>query len=249
MDRLNLTEGMRGGDLEDLVLPLISVDEYESKIDDSAIVVGFYVNEHGAAEDLNRFIQKSPVEIIDTEISPAPDQHGYFMVFVELLKNARLARNVTEILDEVSPLTNVTHWKMQVRDHTDLIPFTEEAFTDAVEAIVGDDDQEDEKGDPVKEAILEFLTPSDLSDAAFEGEQIILESAGTQFAFTVVGFGHYEQVLVEHGLGEAPLGLDLIDVARANKLTTMLGEGWSVHRVGGHDVIQHTDSNQSLLLK
>ena len=65
-----LLEGMREGDLEDLVLPMVTIDEYASKLDENAIVLGFYVQDRDAAEDLNRFVQKSPVEMLDTEVSP-----------------------------------------------------------------------------------------------------------------------------------------------------------------------------------
>ncbi|RYD66041.1 MAG: hypothetical protein EOP83_05980, partial [Verrucomicrobiaceae bacterium] len=115
-----LLEGMREGDLEDLILPLISVDEYESKIDDDAIVLGFYVSEADAAEDLNRFLQRSPIELLDTEISPAPDAQGFYMVFVELLNNKMLPENITALLEEVAAVSNIESWKMQVRGFDDL---------------------------------------------------------------------------------------------------------------------------------
>ena len=38
-----LNEGLKELDLQDLVLPLVSVDEYESKIDEEAIVVAFFI--------------------------------------------------------------------------------------------------------------------------------------------------------------------------------------------------------------
>src|ERR1700733_10450117 len=98
MRKPELLEGMREGDLADLVLPMISVDEYSSKIDnDQAIVVGFYVHEEMAARDLNRFLQKSAVPLLGTDVSPAPDSHGYFMVFCEMMDNDRLAQNVQAI--------------------------------------------------------------------------------------------------------------------------------------------------------
>jgi hypothetical protein len=58
MRRSKLYEGMWSGDLADLVQPLVSIDEYASKIDPNAIAVGFYVQDKDAADDLNRFIQK-----------------------------------------------------------------------------------------------------------------------------------------------------------------------------------------------
>ena len=54
----NLFEGLKEGDLAELVLPMISIDEFESKLDDDSIVVAFYVGDRDPSQDLNRFIQK-----------------------------------------------------------------------------------------------------------------------------------------------------------------------------------------------
>lgn len=237
-----LTEGMRGGDLEDLILPMISVDEFESKIDDEALVIGFFVQEQNAADDLNRFIQRSPVELIDTEVSPAPDQHGYYMVFVELLKNAELAQNVSDILEEVSPLANVKNWKMQVRGHDGLLPFSVDDFAKCIK-------NDKPKKDSVKESILTYLTPSDLKNAKVWGDNVVLESATGRYAYKLVGYGQYDEVLVEHGLNEKPISLNLMEVARCNQLAGLLGDGWLVHRIGDCDVLQRLDTGLALILR
>ncbi len=121
-----LMEGMWAGDLADLVQPLISVDEYQSKIDDSAVAIGFYVSDKDAAEDLNRFIQKSPISLIDCDVSPAPDQRGYYIVFVEMELNDRFVSNVTSLLDEIGPLTDIDNWQMRVRGNKGLIAYDQE---------------------------------------------------------------------------------------------------------------------------
>lgn len=123
-----LNEGMRAGDLEDLVLPMLTVDEFNSKVGDDAIVFGFYVNDRDAAMDLNRFIQKSPVKLLDTEISPAPDQRGFYLVFFEILLNDRMPEQVEELLKEVKPLVKIEKWKLQIRGQEDLIEFSREVI-------------------------------------------------------------------------------------------------------------------------
>lgn len=120
----DLTEGMRQGDLQDLVLPLISVDEYESKIDPKAFVIGFYVQDGSAAKDLDRFLQKSPYPLLDTDVSPAPDQQGYFIVFVEILHSTQASHYVEMVLSDVASLTGITAWKMRLRGNARLIPFS-----------------------------------------------------------------------------------------------------------------------------
>jgi hypothetical protein len=108
-------EGMWANDLEDLLQPVVSIDEYQSKVDDSAVAIGFFVNDRDAASDLNRFIQKSAVPIIDSDVSPAPDQRGYYIVFAELPGNDRFTENLIHLCNEVGQLGGVEHWQMKMR--------------------------------------------------------------------------------------------------------------------------------------
>lgn len=236
----NLIEGLRHGDLEDLVLPFISLDEYESNIDDTAIVVGFYVNEKGAAEDLNRFIQRSSVELLDTQISPAPDSKGYYMVFVELLNNSKLPENVEGILEEVASLTKIENWKMKVRGLDDLVPFD----TDEIRKAVAEPE-----ADPVKESALAALAQSDLHDARFEAGSLILESTRHAYSFEFVGFGDQEQMIDAHKLDSAASDLTISAVIASRNLEAVLGEGWTAHRIGEFDVLLRHDADACLVLR
>lgn len=233
-----LDEGLRAGDLEDLVLPLLSIDEFESKIDPKAVVVGFYVNDHDAAIDLNRFIQKSPVDIIDCDISPAPDQHGYYMVFVEVLRNARMADNIVAVVTEVASLTDIKHWKAQIRGSDGLVPFDKEAM----------DRLAPDNKETVGEGVLRFLTPSDLLDATLDGDDLLLEGGLGRWRGQVVGFGPLSETLRAHRLDQRPLALDFPDVVASTRLATLLGEGWSVCRIDGVDVLQCRNLPESVLL-
>jgi uncharacterized protein with HEPN domain len=121
-----INEGMWANDLEDLLQPLLSIDEYESKIDDTAVAIGFFINDADAADDLARFLQKSAVPLIDCDVSPAPDQRGYYIVFVELPSNDRFTENLRHICDEVGQLAGITHWKIKMRGMKKVIDFDEE---------------------------------------------------------------------------------------------------------------------------
>ncbi len=244
----NLTEGMRPGDLEDLVLPMITVDEYESKIDDKAVVIGFYVADRDAAEDLNRFIQKSPVVLLDTEVSPAPDQHGYYLVFVELLNDAQIVPNLEAILEEVSPLIDAEEWQMRLRGQDDgVIPFSskllKQRFTELRSENVDGDEAETEG------RIMEFFTPSDLSNAIFENNTLALTGSAGEFRAEVIGFGDAEDLMSANGLTESAISLGLGDIALSLQITRLLGEGWLSSRHGDHMILQHVASESSLLLR
>lgn len=134
MHRSKLNEGMWANDLADLVQPLLSIDEYKSKIDDTAIVVGFFVQDKEAAEDLNRFIQKSPVAFVDCEVSPAPDQRGYYVVFVEIPFNDRLVPNIGSLLQEISPLVGVENWQVKCRNLEGLVQFDGDKLAQVLKA-------------------------------------------------------------------------------------------------------------------
>jgi len=241
MSRSKLTEGMRKGDLADLVLPLISVDEYESKISNKASVVfGWYVQDKDAANDLNRFIQKSAVSLLDTEVSPAPDQHGFFLVFVEFLDNDKLAENVKSILQDVSPLVDVDldAWQMRVRKHKGLLPFSVDGLKEALAAARRTDES----------AILSYLIASDISDVRFDVDDVILEDRSGANRYAVVGFGNPETILQKAGCGDAPVALSIHEALRSNRLARMLGAGWVVDEIAGNFVLQREDSPLSALV-
>ncbi len=122
---MKIVEGMWAGDLEDILQPLVSIDEYESKIDDTAVAVGFFINDKDAADDLNRFIQRSAIPIIDSDVSPAPDQRGFYIVFAEMTNNDRFAENLTNLLDEIGQLSRITEWNMKIRGIKEIREFDE----------------------------------------------------------------------------------------------------------------------------
>jgi len=118
-----LTEGLMPGTLDHLILPMISIDEYESKIDDRrVIVVGFFVNDLDPADDLSMFIDKSSSDILDTEVSPSPTPDGYYMVFVEITRDSNFTKIVIEMLGQVENLCSITDWEMKCLGQNDLLP-------------------------------------------------------------------------------------------------------------------------------
>jgi hypothetical protein len=106
-----LIEGMQANDLDFLIMPLISIDEYESKIDDRrAVVIGFYVTDNDPASELSAFIEKGTVPVLDTEVSPAPTEDGYYMVFVEMDRNEKLF-SPSYWITAISRLGTIQFWK------------------------------------------------------------------------------------------------------------------------------------------
>jgi hypothetical protein len=238
---------MRHGDLEDLVLTMISIDQYESKLDNSAIVVGFYVNDKDAADDLNRFIQKSAVELLDSEVSPAPDQHGYYLVFVELLNDVKIVDNIETILQEVSPLVADDSWQMQLRGVDKVLPFSRKTLTRRFSQLRSE--LEIDVDPEIDKKVVEFLSHSDVIAALIEDDHVELKSSFGQFTGILAGFGDVEAVLVENKLENTAISLEFSDVVECKRLSHMLGENWVSTRIGNHTLLQRNDTDVAILLR
>lgn len=119
---------LKHGDLIDCVYPDISVDEYESKTGDNAevIVVAFYTIEEDAAKDLDDFIEKSSIEVLDVDISPNPTEDGKYMVFVEMKRAPDFFEKFFSIIEEVENLSGELDWKVTTRSSDHEMPLHDE---------------------------------------------------------------------------------------------------------------------------
>jgi len=123
-----LYEGLRESDLVDLVTPMMSIDEYETKISDvnEVIVVGFFIDDKEPAIELSRFIDRSVQNILDTDVSPAPNESGYFMMFLELKRDKHFYKIVSNILQEMENITDIKEWTFKVYKNDEIMDFNKE---------------------------------------------------------------------------------------------------------------------------
>ena len=108
-------EGLRPGDLENLVLPEVTIDDFEPKSGDDSevVVVTFRAKDDEPANDLASFIEKGSHDILDTEVSPSVDEDGNYLVFVEIKRNDSLFDTVKAIVKDVTRLVNIEQWQFQ----------------------------------------------------------------------------------------------------------------------------------------
>ena len=124
-----LVESLKKGDLNNLILDQISIDEYSSKIDDrKVIVVAIFTKHKDAAIDLCSFIEKSPVHILDVEVSSSPNKKAEWACFIEITRNKYFPKKFMQILDEISNLTNIEKWFFKTQNNNNL-PCTLENIT------------------------------------------------------------------------------------------------------------------------
>jgi len=255
----NLLEGMWQGDLNDLVSSNISIDEYESKVDDKAIVIGFYVHDVDAAADLNRFIQKSTVDILYSEVSPAPDQRGYYIVFVEILDNLSLVETICELIEEVTSLTNVEEWTADVFGiDKQEIKVSSDTLTDALKsARVADKEREvkqrqerevefTNRAKKLKQKLAQAqarLRESCYDTIDIANGSLYLSSRGKTKEFKLEQVGNFDS------LDNSPISLDFAALRECREYSMNLGEGWDVLKLGESFVFHHLDTNVIVKLR
>ncbi|MNK54736.1 hypothetical protein D3C87_737280 [compost metagenome] len=240
-----LREGLREQDLEDLVIPMISIDEFESKVDDDAIVIGFYVKDSEPADDLNRFIQKSPVILLDTDVSPAPNADGYFLVFVEVSRDGSFPKKLETILAEIKNLVAIeeSDWSFTCYGHDGIFEATEEN----VRVLIRTESIEDLKQKAFDDDLLEFFKPSIIDDFRLDENLLSISRNNTLLSGELVSFGEADQ-LDEAILGKAVTLTE--DATRScRRWEALLGEGWEAHIIEPNLLLSNAFNANVLVLK
>lgn len=127
-----VNEGVRHEDLKGLVLDIVSIDQYTPKIGSASetVVLAFTVKQiESAAHDLSNFIETSDAELLDVDVSQAPDVKGDYLVFVEFERNKELYSNIKNILDDVSRITSEdSEWTFTAYKLPEARPFDKARF-------------------------------------------------------------------------------------------------------------------------
>ena len=158
-----LFEGMRGGDLEDTIIPLLSIDEYESKISDrdQVMVVGFFADDEDPAKDLSNFIGRSVEDVLDTDVSPAPTESGYFMVFMEIARDDKTYEKIANVLEEISGITGIDEWTFKAFGDDEVLEFNENNFKSQVRMSAEDTHESFKRGKFFDLALVESVETND----------------------------------------------------------------------------------------
>lgn len=231
-----LNEGLRKGDLDGMILPMISIDEFDSKIDNqTVIVVAFFCHEEDPAHDLSNFIEKSPVGVLDTDVSPAPNREGYYLTFAEMKRNKLFVESLLKLISEINNLTDVHDWQFTSYKlpNGKIVDLTEENLNEYVITKAKSDDR--------TEQLKEFFAHSSLHDFVFEQMRLSLHRAGITHEYQFVDL-----------LESAPLmaiSFEEHQNAQAIRLSRLLESTYVVHAVTEGLLVENTKLGTYLLLK
>lgn len=215
-----VNEGLRLGDLKGMVRNIISVDEYQSKVDDSAVVVAFFVTDRHAAADVNRFLQKSHVDLLDAEVSAAPDQRGDYLVFIEIPINDKAGEAVYELCKDLSSLAAFSEWKVRIR---------------------GQEESEAMPADRLKQYVQVKMSGL-MSNFFAESYDDVKD------ACSVADFGSFSAVMDRNKLYESAIDLSSQAQRECRRIKALLGVHWNVEKIGQHYAVYENSSDKIALL-
>jgi hypothetical protein len=134
MKKSKLEEGLRAGDLRDLVENVFSIDTYKSKMgeDKDVAVLTFTVKDRLPAKDLMEFIEKNYDFVLDADISSGENDRGDYFLFVEMLRSKDLPVQVLDILDGTKKLTGINEWSFKYYKNKNTYQAVEENFAQIV---------------------------------------------------------------------------------------------------------------------
>lgn len=203
--------------LKDLIYPIISVDEYTPKIDESNIVVLFQVLDNfDAAYDLSSFIERSPVDVVDTEAAETPNVDGRYQVFVEFERNGEFPLKLISLMKSIENICPDPGWKLQMYGVNDPIDLDIDEITNDMEL--------------VNETELKEFFDFAAVNVEIVNESIRIKSVyGTELHYSK-GSGIVNESYVKNSLTNE-ISLD------GTRLSAVLGENYDVLRSGSEYIV------------
>lgn len=118
MTKVIINEGLDYHDLEGIVVPVVSVDEYSAKMgrDSEIITLAFTVKNKKAGEDLSDWFERGYDFVLDAQVSDGELASGKYLVFVEMNRRTSVPERIINLLDDMETLTN-----MKLKDWTVIV--------------------------------------------------------------------------------------------------------------------------------
>lgn len=244
-----LMERLEENALEYLIAPLISIDEYESKIDDRKVIVtGFFVKDYDPAIDLSSFIEKSSIRPLDTEVSPAPNDEGWYLVFVEMSRDKDFPERICELVGQIDNLTNIDKWQFKPysKQEDDFHDLSEDAVRKLINlkpATIKAEEPEEKPAEPIAERIGSFFKNSLLENIEVRQKWIRINSNGQKKVYMIHSFGEGAASIPVHGID---IGSDVL--RESLRLEAMLGPEYYVECADGYVCINHSANHLILAI-
>jgi len=243
---------LREEDLKGVVLPKISVDEFEPKTGEKEdiSVIGLYVKEESAGEDLANFINKGSMPYRDVEVSPNPTEDNEYMVFVEMDRDDALLNNLFELVDDISHLSGKLQWKVKPLLSEDPVSLDMEVLTglvaqDPSQYKTKEEYEEQLEQDRVSKITNFIVDNTNVKNAVLENNILTLKDYKYNIKLEFINLGEGKLTLEENGLSELAIDTEF-DHSLMKRLNSMRGS-LSVVPINKH-IVFHNPANDQVLI-
>lgn len=115
-----LKEGLDYRDLENQIIPEITVDEYSAKMgdDDAIVTLAFIVKGRQVGEDLVDWLERGYDYVLDAQVSDGELTPGKYLVFVEMNRRTNVPERIVEIIEDMETITALPlkDWTIKYND-------------------------------------------------------------------------------------------------------------------------------------
>ena len=115
-----LNEGLDYHDLEGIVTPRVTIDEYAAQMgkDSEIVTLAFIVKNKQAGEDLSDWFERGYDFVLDAQVSDGELTSGTYLVFVEMNRRTTVPERIITLLDDLETLTDISlkDWTVVVDD-------------------------------------------------------------------------------------------------------------------------------------
>ena len=234
----NLSEGLRSGDLKELVSDLFTVDQYRSKMgeDKDIVVLGFSVREKNPAADLMEFIEKGYTYVLDADMSTGEEADGKYQVFVEIERTKELPGQLRHLLDGIGQLVGTRDWRFRYQKDKSSLPFNEETV---MENIPLSQEEYDSKITEIKTSDVKGFFNQGTVEVTMESSNMIRfkKTFSGEITAKFIAIGNYENV--KHTVPGA-LSLDESSQTQVLFLNKFLGN-YDINKIGNKFLIKNGD--------
>jgi len=249
-----INESLKHGDLAGVVVEKISVDEFEPKTGEKEdiAVIGFYVTEQAAGDDLARFISKSVHEHRDVEVTPNPNEDNFYMVFVEVDRKEGMLEGIRQLAKDIQNVSLDLDWKVKpLLSDSELAlddPMLEQIIKQSPETYQTKEQQDEQiQKDKITEIEDFIINNTNVGDAVLENNTLTLKDYKYNVQLEFVQFGEGKVTLEEAGISEAAIDYEW-DKSLVKTLESMRGD-LNIIPISKHIVFHNPATDQVLVAK
>jgi hypothetical protein len=227
-----ISEGLHEDDLDGVLIPVISIDEYHGKIDDLSMVISFFLTDPNAANDLSSFIESGPYNIMDSDVSKSINEDGYYQVFVEMERISHFFYDLQDIVNDLKSLIGNQKWLfMSPKTKGNAIPFTKENIKRYVQ-YKPSEEAKTEHEQTMDEEVMEFLSHTDVKNVKLGNGKLMIEGKHSSATTGFVTFSDMKLLCHILDLHHKPINESTETKMAVKKLSEILGPDCLVETAG-----------------